>query len=151
MRYRVLSSCLVLVCSTLAHAEKVPLSPEELKKESTHIVTGVVKAKYGRDVDSKLYGPGTIVTQFVLEIEIDAVEKGADLKAKDIVYARCWRLKKHGALGLVPGPSGHRIPEDNAKVRVFLARGKYPATSQDDRGFALLLPNGAETLPATSK
>jgi len=146
MRRRITALTIVLLTASWSAAERVPLDPEQLKKESTHIVTGVIKAKYGRDVESKLYGAGSVETQYVVEIEIDAIEKGDELKPKDFVYGRCWRLKKHGALGLVPGPSGHSIPDEGQRVRVYLARGKYSPTGQNDRGFAVVYPNGFETL-----
>jgi hypothetical protein len=80
---------------------------------------------------------------------VAGVEKGAGLEKGDIVYTRCWRLKKHGATGLVPGPSGHfGIPAEGAKVRAYLAKGKYGPTGQTDNGWAVVYPNGIEALPA---
>jgi hypothetical protein len=139
----------VIVVSSV-HAERAPLSPEQKLKESTHVVNGVVKAIYSRDVESGLYGLGTIETQYLLEIEIQGVEKGAGLAKGDIVYARCWRIKKHGAGGPMPGPSGHfGIPNTGDSVRAFLAKGKYGPTRQTDNGYAVVYPNGIE--PAKAK
>src|SRR5262249_11916059 len=124
-------AALVVVATTMARAERVPLSPEELNAEATHIVTGVVKAIYSREVETTLYGKGTLETHYLLEIEVRGVEKGGGVGKGDLVYARCWRLKKHGASGALPGPSGHfNIPNEGDQVRAFLARGKYGATGQ---------------------
>src|SRR5205823_2349481 len=109
-----------------ARAERVPLSPEQKKAEATHIVTGTVKGIYAKDVTTDLYGIGTVETRYLLEIEVLGVEKGAGVVKGDIVYARCWRLKRHGATGPVPGPSGHfDIPAEGAAVRAYLAKGRY--------------------------
>jgi hypothetical protein len=67
----------------------------------------------------------------------------------ELVYARCWRLKKVGAAGQVPGPSGHSgIPSEGTAVRAYLAKGKYGPTGQGDNGWAVVYPNGIEPLPA---
>jgi len=149
MRFIGIVAALLVLTVTLARAERVPLSPEDQKKESTHIVTGVVKAIYSREVETTLYGKGTLETHYVLEIEVQGVEKGTGLEKGDIVYARCWRLKKRGEEGLVPGPSGHfGIPKEGEKVRAFVAKGKYGATGQSDNGYSVVYPNGIENLKA---
>jgi hypothetical protein len=140
---------LVAVVAGIARAERAPLSPERLLKEATHVVTGTVKAVYHRDIVTERTGEGTQETRYVLEIEVDGTEKGEGVNKGDIVYARCWRLKKHGAKGPLPGPSGHfDIPKEGAKVKAFLAKGKYLATSQTDNGFTVVYPNGIETVSA---
>jgi hypothetical protein len=140
---------LLLLTATMARAERVPLSAEQKKAESTHIVTGVVKAVYSREVGTTLYGKGTLETHYLLEIEVHRVEKGGGVEKGDIVYARCWRLKKRGASGLVPGPSGHfDLPKEGETVRAFLAKGRYGPTGQADNGSAVVYPNGIEKLKA---
>jgi hypothetical protein len=134
---------------TQASAERVPLSAGQKTAEATNIVTGIVRAVYGRETETARYGQGTLETHFLLEIEVEAVEKGDGLKKGDLVYARCWRLKKRGAAGALPGPSGHfGIPRDGEKVRAFLARGRYSPTGQTDQGWAVVYPNGIDKLPA---
>jgi hypothetical protein len=142
-------AALFVLTATMVRAERVPLSPEEQKAEATHIVTGVVKAIYSREVETTLYGKGTLETHYLLEIEVQGVEKGGGTEKGDIVHARCWRLKKHGASGLVPGPSGHfDIPKEGDRVRAFIAKGKYGPTGQADNGSTLVYPNGIEKLKA---
>jgi hypothetical protein len=145
---RLTATITALLILAAARAERAPLGPDQLKAEATHVVTGTVKAIYAKDAESDLYGKGTVETRYLLEIEVAGVEKGAGLEKGDIVYARCWRLKKRGATGLVPGPSGHfEIPAEGARVRVYLAKGKYSPTGQTDNGWAVVYPNGVETLP----
>jgi hypothetical protein len=134
-----------------AGAERVALSPEEKAAEATHIVTGVVKAVYSRDVETTLYGRGTVETHCLVEIEVQKVEKGDRVQAGDLLYARCWRLKKRGEAGDRPGPSGHHIPAEGARVRASVARGKYPPTGQSDNGWAAVYPNGFEVLEKARK
>jgi len=142
----ILATALVLVVP-MVQAERVPLSPEQQKAEATHIVKGVVKAVYSREVETTLYGKGTVETHYLVEIEVRGVEKGAGMEKGDIVYARCWRLKKRGERGLVPGPSGHfDIPQQGETIRAFVAKGKYSPTAQEDNGLSFVYPNGIEKL-----
>jgi hypothetical protein len=149
MRLIGLLAVVLLLTGSAVWAERVPLSPEQKNKESTHIVTGMVKAIYSRNVETTLYGKGTQETHYLVEIEVENVEKGKGLEKGDLVYARCWRLKKHGASGVRPGPSGHfGIPKEGEQVRAFLAKGRYSPTDQGDNGWAVVYPNGIETLKA---
>jgi hypothetical protein len=149
LRFTGAFAALFVLTATMAQAERPALSPEEQKAEATHIVTGVVKAVYSREVETALYGKGTLETHYLLEIEVRGVEKGGGIEKGDIVYARCWRLKKHGESGLAPGPSGHSdIPKEGEQVRAFLSKGKYDPTGQADNGSTLVYPNGIEKLKA---
>jgi hypothetical protein len=145
---RIVAGCwLALLVSARAGAERVPLDTEGLQRESTHIVAGQVKGVYSRDAESTLYGRGTIVTRYIVEIEIKDIEKGDVLKKGDLVYARCWSLKKRGEFGNRPGPSSHSpIPREGNLIRAYLARGKYSPTGQEDNGYAVVYPNGIELL-----
>jgi hypothetical protein len=149
MRLVGILAALLVLAVPLVRAERVPLSAEQQKAEATHIVTGVVRAIYSRDAESTLYGKGTLVTNHLLEIEVRGVEKGGGIEKGDIVYPRCWQLKKRGESGLVPGPSGHSdIPKEGEYVRAFLAKGKYSPTGQADNGLSVVYPNGIEKLKA---
>ena len=142
-------AALFVLTATMVRAERPALSPEEQKAEATHIVTGVVTAIYSREVETTLYGKGTLETHYLLEIEVRGVEQGGGIDKGDIVYARCWRLKKRGEGAPVPGPSGHSdIPKEGEQVRAFLAKGKYGPTGQADNGSTLVYPNGIEKLKA---
>jgi hypothetical protein len=147
LRWFVPAVLLVLALVTTGWAERAPLSPEKKLKEATHVVTGKVKAVYHRDIQTERTGAGTQETHYLLEIEVDGTDKGDGIAKGDVIYARCWRLKKHGAKGPIPGPSGHfDIPKEGAQVKAFLAKGKYGATGQSDNGYAVVYPNGIETI-----
>lgn len=135
----------VLLVSAPLSAERAPLSPKQKDAESTHVVTGKVLGVYSRDVDSKLYGKGTIVERIIIEIEVTSVEKGKRVQRNDVIYARCWKLKRRGAAGAEPGPGGHfSIPKEGDEVHAFLAQGAYSPTGQTDSGFAVVYRNGIE-------
>ena len=136
----------VLVLATEVTAERPNLSPDQLQNEATHVVTGTVKAAYSRDVETRRQGPGTVETHTVLEIEVDAVEKGGGVRPGDVIYARCWRVKKSGEGPRPPGAGGHRIPTAAGRVRAYLARGEYLPTGQEDNGLAVVYPNGVKSL-----
>jgi hypothetical protein len=129
-----------------ARAELRPRTPKELTEGSTNIVTGRVLAIYTRDVETELAGKGTVETHCVVEIEVEAVEKGDGIRAKDLVYVRCWHLKKHGEPRR-PGPVGHDLPKEGDNVRAYVVRGGLSPTEKKDSGFAALEPNGFVKLP----
>jgi hypothetical protein len=143
VRPRLLSAgCLGAVAFLLAPAvaERVPLSPEELKAEASVVVQATVEGVYARDAASTLYGPGTVETQYLIELKVTKVEKGKEIKEGDHVFAHVWRLKTRGTEGQRPGPSGHfLIPTEGATVRAFLTGG-------DDRSHAVVYANGLEEL-----
>lgn len=140
------------VTTSIGLAERAPLSPEGLDRESTHRIEGRVLGVYSRDVASNLYGPGTIVTEMVVEIEVTRIVKGDRLENRDVIYARCWDLKQRGAAGLTPGPSGHfSVPKAGDVVQAYLARGTYGPTGQNDQGFAVVYPNGIEVVKAAAE
>ncbi len=149
MRFMRISAGLVVLAATMVRSEEAPLSLEKKQAQSTHILTGFVRGVYSRDVDSTLYGKGTVVTRSVVEVEVESVEKGKGIEKGDVVYARCWQLKKRGEKGLVPGLNGHSdIPADGERIRAFLAKGNYTPTGQTDNGLSVLLPNGIDKIAA---
>jgi hypothetical protein len=141
-----MASCLVaIVVASFALAELRPRTPKELAGQATNIVTGRVLATYSRDVETELYGKGTIETKYVVEIEVDGVEKGDGIKDKDVIYVRCWHLKQRGALKR-PGPVGHDLPGTGERVRAYLVRGGMAPGEKKDKGLAALEPNGLMAL-----
>jgi hypothetical protein len=145
---RCLLAALILTAMTLsalphAAAEVPLLSSEQLQSQATHIVVGKILAIYSREVANTT---GRVVTHYLLEIEAKAVEKGADLRPGDLVYARCWRLTAHGSDGPVPGASGHSLRDEGENVRVHLIRGDDSGVWRKDKGLSVLLPNGIVSL-----
>ena len=70
-------------------AEKVSMSPEELRKTATHVITGQVTAIYQRIETAGDWK----YTKYVAEIRVEKCEKGDGLKKGDLVYARYWQLR----------------------------------------------------------
>jgi hypothetical protein len=123
-------ACVAVVAAGLWAAAEVPRqTPEQLQKNSSHIVTGEVLAVYSYDDKD-----GDMVTaRHVAEIKVDAVEKGEGLAAGQVVYVRLWTVKKRPE-GWV-GASGHSVPKPGDVVRAHVTRG-------EDGRLDALLPNG---------
>jgi hypothetical protein len=134
-----------------ARAEKVPLSPEELRKTATHVVVGQVAAVYTRGETAGDWK----YTHYVAEVRVAESEKGDGLKKGDLVYARYWHRHWVGAGKQPPSTGGHwPVPSQGESVRVYLARNAYDGFTFDnkDGGFNVIGGNGFESLkPAAGK
>ncbi|MBX7106019.1 MAG: hypothetical protein K1X57_18195 [Gemmataceae bacterium] len=135
----------ILVFVPALRAEKVPMSPEELRKTATHVVTGQVVAVYERteSVGDWKY------TKYVAEVRVDTCEKGDGIKKDDLVYARYWRRAWIGQGEVPPSTAGHRgLPTAGATIRVYLARNAYDGFTRDnhDGGFNVIGANGFEAM-----
>jgi len=144
--------CIVLLWSVAAFAgcvpavaEKVDLSPEQLRKTATHVVVGEVLAVYERtDQDGSWKR-----TRHVAEVRVSDCEKGEGLKSGDLVYVRYWRRAWQGPGAPPPSTNGHRgLPAEGERVRVYLARNAYDGFGEDnqDGGFNVIGANGFEKL-----
>lgn len=130
----------VLLPSHLA-AERKNLSADEKRAEATHVIEGRVKSVYER-TEKRI---GKHVLHTLVEIEVTSVDKGDGLEPGDLVYARMF-TRKYGLFERpTPGASGHQsIPSGGERVRAYLAHGPYRALGQEDRGWAVVYPNGME-------
>jgi hypothetical protein len=131
-------------------AEKVDMSPEELRQTATHVVTGKVKAIYERTSTSGNYR----YTHYVAEVQVAASEKGDGIKPGDLVYARYWHRRWIGRGQPEPNTSGHRgLPKVDETLRIYLSRNAYDGFSRDnqDGGFNVIGANGFEQLPQARK
>ena len=148
MSIRILLVALVLVLGLTPAllAERPNLDRDGLKAESTHILIGEVKAVYSRDVRTVFRGEVTVKTHYLVEIEVDAVEKGEGFAKKDLAYVRCW-LRTKSPRRPTPGPSGHGpIPKAGDRVRAYVAKGECGPTLQEDNGITAVYPNGFQIL-----
>jgi hypothetical protein len=135
---------------TPLRAEKVNMSPEELRKTATHVITGQVTAVYERTETTGDWK----YTKYVAEIRVEECEKGDGVKKGDLVYARYWRRSWVGKGRVPPSTAGHRgLPSDGESLRVYLARNAYDGFSFDnkDGGFNVIGANGFEKLKPGSK
>jgi hypothetical protein len=140
-----LGALVALVGCVPAVAEKVDLSPEQLRKTATHVVVGEVVAVFERtDTDGSWKR-----TRHVAEVRVTECEKGEGLKAGDLVYVRYWRRAWKGWGAPPPSTSGHRgLPAEGERLRVYLARNAYDGFGEDNRdgGFNVIGANGFEKL-----
>jgi predicted RecA/RadA family phage recombinase len=127
-----MAACALAVTAGLWATAEVPRqTPEQLKANASHIVTGEVLAVYSYDEKD-----GESVTgRHVAEIKVDAVEKGEGLAVGQVVYVRLWTTKARPK-GWV-GSIGHSVPKPGDAVRAHVTRG-------DDAKLDSLLPNGVE-------
>jgi hypothetical protein len=145
----------VIVVAFLALATMRPVLAERVmseaarEEEATDIVVGRVSDVYVKDVETELYGKGTIEHRYLVELQVEKVEKGA-LREKDVVYVRAWKLARFPAhVKAAAGPGGHEvIPEIGDRMRVFAVRGPYPLANQTDNGYAAVYPTGFVKLEA---
>jgi hypothetical protein len=135
------AACAALL-GTPVMAEKV-MSDALRDKEATDIVVGRVSDLYMKDVETELYGKGTIEHRYLVELQVESVERGS-VRAKDVLYLRAWELARFPeGVKAACGPGGHtNIPKIGDKVRVYAVRGPYADANQDDNGYAAVYPTG---------
>jgi hypothetical protein len=117
-----------------------PRKAEELRGDATDIVSGEVRFVYAGEQRVS----GGTDTRFCIELAVTRVEKGRATSAPStqptgqMIYARCWKPAKRP-----DGWAGHQgqnlIPKPGQRVRLYVTR-------DDDGGFDVLEPNGAETV-----
>lgn len=133
----------LLACQSNAHAEKAPLSKQELEKTATHIVVGRIRAIYSRAERRGNYE----YTHRIAEVSVDRTEKGDE--AGKLIHVRYLSIQWKGLGVMPPGPSGHYPrPEIGELYRIYLARDAYDGFSKDnlDGGFNVIYGNGFEPL-----
>lgn len=128
---------MLLVLGTLSVGAAVaPRSPEKLKKDASHIVSGKVL-----DVTSKVQKSTVERAKgihrdrvFTIKLLVKEVAKGTGVKAGDQIEVVAWQPKTR--IPPLPGPQGHSsIPKKGDTVTIFLTGGMGMV-------FAPILPNG---------
>lgn len=111
-----------------------PMTFEERQKAASRIVTGTVVSKTeshpDKPVEVKIYG--------VVEILVESVQKGSDVKVGERVAVHYWRMEPDPIRPVIGGHYGqYFIPAEADRVQVFV---KTKLSS----GFSVLEPNGFE-------
>lgn len=135
----------LMLCDSMAVAEKVPMTAEENAEVATDIAVGTVAAIYTREQE---IGDWHYVFH-VAEIKVEKVEKGKDLSDKAPAYVRYWHRGWIGEGRVPPSTNGHRgLPGEGDQVRVYVARNAYDGFSFDnkDGGFNVIGADGFEIL-----
>jgi hypothetical protein len=109
---------IVLACSVLAVARGE--IPAEHRDKADYVVSGVVEAVYLQD---KGY-----YHHYIVELRVDEVAKGKELKAGSTFYVSCFRRKADAPRE--PSASGHEPPpQPGQRITAFVrdSKGKHRA------------------------
>jgi len=91
--------------------------PIQKRSQANYVFSGTVKAVYARDTEG--------YHQYLVEIRVEAVHKGAGLKKGDTFRAFCYQ-RKRGKGGLRFDTAGHKaVPREGQRIKAFIhgARG----------------------------
>jgi hypothetical protein len=89
--------------------------PTQKRDKADYVVSGTVNAVYARD--TKGY------KQYIVEIRVEQVDKGARLKKGDIFRAFCYQ-RKEGFGGMEFDTSGHKaVPKEGQQIKAFVNSG----------------------------
>ena len=128
-----------------ARGAKAPLSPEKLKKQSSHIVTGTVLEVSSTTRKSEVEtGIGIHVDRiYTIRLKVKTLSKGTGIEADDEIEIVAWRPERR--IPLQPGLQGHEsIPKKGDSVTVYV-KGKK------GKAYEPILPNGIKIEKAKEK
>jgi len=132
-----------LVCGVLAfgtvdlQAAKVPMSPKELEKESSHIVSGKVISVTTKVQKSKIERSFGLHRDkvYTIKLKVASVWKGAGVKVGQEILIGAWQPSTR--IPPVPGLQGHQpVPGKGDAVKMYLLKNKK------EKAYQPLLPNG---------
>jgi hypothetical protein len=139
------AALLTLLAFSPLVAEKVDMSPEQLRKTATHVVKGKVQAIYSRvETDANWK-----TTRWLAEVAIEEAEKGEGLAKGGLVYARYWTREWVGRGDMPSGTNGHRgLPKEGQSLRIYLAKDAYDGFGDGgkDGGYNVIGANGFEAI-----
>ena len=129
-----IAGLIVMEGSSLAAV--APLSPENLRKEASHIITGrvlEVKSSIEKSKVERAFGLHRDRV-FTITLQASEVSKGKGVKLGEKVVVTAWRPATR--IPPMPGPQGHSpIPEKGQVVTVHVA-------SRKGASFVPFMPNG---------
>jgi hypothetical protein len=132
-----------LICGVLAlgtadlQAAKAPMSPKELEKESSHIVSGKVISVTTKVQKSKIERSFGLHRDkvYTIKLKVASVWKGAGVKVGQEILIEAWQPSTR--IPPVPGLQGHQpVPGKGDAVKMYLLKNKKEKACQP------LLPNG---------
>jgi hypothetical protein len=132
MRRRCISHAALLVALGLAAEAFAERRPEE-RSEATHVILGTVAGVYVREKGDTRY--------YLVEIAIEAVEKGEGFQPGGTFYVGCylWTPDYYKGKKLTPkeekqlalrGPAYGGVPKEGERVRVYAKHQAKYATGQ---------------------
>ena len=129
-----IAGLIVMEASSLAAV--APLSPENLRKKASHIITGrvlEVKSSIEKSKVERAFGLHRDRV-FTITLQASEVSKGKGVKLGEKVVVTAWRPATR--IPPMPGPQGHSlIPEKGQVVTVHVA-------SKKGASFVPFMPNG---------
>jgi len=146
---RILSGliCGVLVLGTVGlQAAKVPMSPKELEKESSHIVSGKVISVTTKVQKSKIERALDLHRDrvYTIKLKVASVSKGSGVKVGQETLIEAWLPSIR--IPPVPGLQGHEpVPGKGDTVKMYLLKNK------ESKAYEPLLPNGIEITKKAKK
>ncbi len=126
----------LMAMGTSSWAAVAPLSPEELRKEASHIITGRVLEMKSRTRKSKVEKTIGIHRDrvFTIRLRVTGVAKGKGVRKGDEIVVTAWRPALR--IPPMPGPQGHfPVPAKGQVVTVHVA-------SREGASFVPIMPNG---------
>ncbi len=137
-RVLALVAVIVSIATFPALAAVAPLSPADLKKQASYIVTGTVVEVTSKTQVSKIEKALGIHRDriYTIRIKVETISKGSGVKVGSEIEILAWNPSTR--IPQLPGPQGHGpIPNKGDKATFYLqAKGK--------KQFEPLLPNGIE-------
>ena len=127
-------------------AAKVPMSPKELEKESSHIVSGKVISVTAKVQKSKIERSLGLHRDkvYTIKLKVASVSKGNGVKVGQEILIEAWQPSTR--IPPVPGLQGHEpIPEKGDTVEMYLLKNKKA------KAYEPLLPNGIEITKKAKK
>lgn len=104
-------------------AARIPLTPEQLEAEASHVVVGMVRAIEIRSEQSRNKRPGSFDFAIYCRIAVNTLEQGEGVKPGDELVVRCFRGKTRLTMFQWFDHGGHRpIPKPGQPVRAYLRR-----------------------------
>jgi hypothetical protein len=114
-----------LVAVVIELGSAVAARPGEPRQKADFVVTGTVMAVYQNESEG--------YHNYIIEVRVEEVEKGKDIKPYDTFRAFCYQ-RKPGKGGLQFDTAGHKtVPKEGDRVKMYVmrARGKYEGTYPD--------------------
>tara|TARA_B110000014_G_scaffold206569_1_gene157302 strand:+ start:123 stop:569 length:447 start_codon:yes stop_codon:yes gene_type:complete len=137
----------VFALGTVAlQAAKVPMSPKELEKESSHIVSGKVISVTTKVQKSKVERSLGLHRDkvYTIKLKVASVSKGNGVKVGQGILIEAWQPSTR--IPPVPGLQGHEpVPENGDTVEMYLLKNKK------SKAYEPLLPNGIEITKKAKK
>ena len=141
VRFAVVLGLGTMAITASLQAEVINQSPESLRKNATHIVTG----KVAKVTETSTKSENVDDIKGVCEITVTASEKGEGILTGKVVKAR---YEQSFWIGKGPSPTrstGHKgIPKKGDSVRVYLSKA-------NDGGYDAEFPNGFEQIKPEKK